>query len=95
MYRHTSTLLLGKDCKFGTVEVYQMPWVKISSEAHKAMKQYIVDIEGMSLGELAEDAFSFAMENLEDFEKFVGLEETEEDSENKEEEEEETENEEE
>lgn len=72
-----------------------MPWVKISSEAHKAMKQYLVDIEGMSLGELAEDAYGFAMENLEDFEKFVGLEETEEDTENKEEEEEETENEEE
>jgi hypothetical protein len=94
MYRHTSTLLLGKDCKFGTVEVYEMPWVKISSEAHKAMKQYLVDIEGMSLGELAEDAFSFAMEKLEDFEKFVDLEETEEDGENKEEQEEEIESEE-
>jgi len=66
-----------------------MPWVKISSEVHKDMKQYIVDIDGLSLGELAEYAFGFAMENLEDFEKFVGLEETEEDTENKEEPEEE------
>jgi hypothetical protein len=66
------------------LEVYEMPWVKISSEAHKAMKQYLVDIDGLSLGELAEDAFGFAMENLEGFEKFLDLEETEEDSENKE-----------
>ncbi len=56
-----------------------MPWVKISSEAHKDMKQYLVDIEGMSLGELVENAFSFAMEKLEEFEKLLGLEETEED----------------
>jgi hypothetical protein len=71
-----------------------MPWVKISSEAHKAMKQYLVDIDGLSLGELAEDAFNFAMEKVQEFENFVGLEETEEDGENEEEEREETENEE-
>jgi len=71
-----------------------MPWVKISSEAHKDMKQYLVDIEGLSLGELVEAAFEFAMQNLEDFDKLLGLEETEEDSKNKGEQEEETENEE-
>jgi hypothetical protein len=55
-----------------------MPWVKISSEAHKDMKQYLVDVEGLSLGKLAERAFEFSMENLEEFEKFLGLEETDE-----------------
>lgn len=72
-----------------------MPWVKISSEAHKDMKQYLVDIDGLSLGQLAEAAFEFCMENLEDFEKFLALEEpqeTEEDNEqDKEDQEEETE----
>ena len=73
-----------------------MPWVKISSEAHKDMKQYLVDVEGLSLGELVESAFEFCMENLEEFEKFLDLEETDEDEkqdgENKAEQEEETEN---
>jgi hypothetical protein len=55
-----------------------MPWVKISSEAHKGMKQYLVDVEGLSLGELVEAALGFSMENLEEFEKFLGLEETDE-----------------
>jgi len=53
-----------------------MPWVKISSEAHKDMKQYLVDIEGLNLGELAGTAFEFAMEHLEEFEKLLGLEES-------------------
>jgi len=56
-----------------------MPWVKISSEAHKDMKQYLVDIEGMNLGDLVEALLTYAMENLEDFEKFLDLEESEED----------------
>lgn len=60
-----------------------MPWVKISSEAHKDMKQYLVDIEGISLGELVEAAFEFSMENLEPFEKFLELEEPEDTEENK------------
>jgi hypothetical protein len=63
------------------LEVYQMPWVKISSEAHKDMKQYLVDIEGMNLGDLVEALLTYAMENLEDFEKFLDLDETEEDNE--------------
>ena len=63
-----------------------MPWVKISSDAHKGMKQYLVDVEGLSLGELAEAAFGFSMENLGEFEKFLGLEETDEASEEQEEE---------
>ena len=57
-----------------------MPWVKISSEAHKDMKQYLVDIDGLSLGELAESAFQYAMENLEQFEEFLGLEQADEES---------------
>ncbi|MCJ7424321.1 hypothetical protein MUP01_08660 [Candidatus Bathyarchaeota archaeon] len=52
-----------------------MPWVKVSSEAHKDMKQYLVDVEGVSLGELVEAAFEFSMGKLEEFEKFLGLEE--------------------
>lgn len=52
-----------------------MPWVKIPSEAHKDMKQYLVDIDGLNLGELVEAAFEFCMENLEAFEKFLELEE--------------------
>jgi hypothetical protein len=55
-----------------------MPWVKTSSEAHKAMKQYLVDIEGLTLGELVEATFSYAMENIEDFEGFLELEGSEE-----------------
>jgi hypothetical protein len=50
-----------------------MPWVKISSDAHKDMKQYLVDIEGLNLGELVESAFEYAMQNLEEFEKFLEL----------------------
>jgi len=69
-----------------------MPWVKISSDAHKDMKQYLVDVDGLNLGELAEAAFEYAMENLEAFEKFLELEdseESEEAEENKEEDQEE------
>jgi hypothetical protein len=57
-----------------------MPWVKISSDAHKDMKQFLVDVEGLSLGDLVEAAFEFCMESVEDFEKFLGLEETEDES---------------
>jgi len=67
-----------------------MPWVKVSSDAHKDMKQFLVDIEGLSLGELVEAAFEFAMESLEEFEKFLELEESEETEENKQDEEEKT-----
>jgi len=62
-----------------------MPWVKVSSDAHKDMKQYLVDVEGLSLGELVEAALGFSMENLEEFEKFLGLEETDEVTEEQEE----------
>jgi hypothetical protein len=55
-----------------------MPWVKISSDAHKDMKQYLVDVEGVSLGELVEAAFEYCMENLADFEKSFGIEESDE-----------------
>jgi hypothetical protein len=55
-----------------------MPWVKISSDAHKDMKQFLVDIDGLSLGELVESAFEYCMENLEGFDKFLELEESEE-----------------
>lgn len=64
-----------------------MPWVKISSDAHKDMKQFLVDIDGLSLGELVEAAFEYAMENLEPFEKFLELEESEEAEEDKQDEE--------
>jgi hypothetical protein len=67
-----------------------MPWVKISSDAHKDMKQFLVDIEGLSLGELVEAAFEYCMENLEAFEKFLELEESEEAEEDKQDQEEET-----
>jgi len=68
-----------------------MPWVKISSEAHKNMKQYLVDIDGLSLGELADAAFEYAMQNLEDFEKYLELEEPEETEKDKEDKEDESE----
>jgi hypothetical protein len=72
-----------------------MPWIKVSSDVHNAMKQYLLDIEGLSLGDLVDNAFSFAMENLDDFEKFAEIEETEEEEEEGEEEESEEEEEEE
>ena len=61
-----------------------MGWIKVSSEVHNDIKQYLLDIEGMSQGDLVEAAFSYAMEHLEDFEKFLDLEETEENGEDKE-----------
>lgn len=64
-----------------------MPWIKISSEAHKDMKQYLVDVDGLSLGDLVAEAFQYCMENLEDFETFLGLEKPDEDNDNEEEEE--------
>jgi hypothetical protein len=51
-----------------------MPFVKISKDAHKDMKQYLVDVEGLTLGELIESAFEYAMQNLHDFEQFLELE---------------------
>jgi len=74
-----------------------MPWVKISSEAHKDMKQYLVDIDDLNLGQLVEAAFEFCMENLEKFDEFLGLDDTDEgtaEKEDVEDQEEETENEE-
>jgi len=58
-----------------------MPWVKISSEAHKAMKQFLVDIEGLTLGELVEAAFEYAMQGPSEFDKFLDLEEPDEETE--------------
>jgi hypothetical protein len=58
--------------------VVKVPWIKVSSEVHNAMKQYLLDIEGMSLGDLVENAFSFSIENLGDFEEFAEISETEE-----------------
>jgi hypothetical protein len=71
-----------------------MPFVKISSDAHKDMKQFLVDIDGLSLGELVEAAFEYCMENLEPFEKFLELDESEEAEEDEQDEEDETEKEE-
>ena len=41
------------------------------------MKEYLVDIEGMTLGDLVDNAVCFAMENLDDFEEFAEIGETE------------------
>lgn len=57
-----------------------MPFVKISSDAHKAMKQYLVDTEGLTLGELVEEAFAYAMQNLEDFEDGLGIQDNDEET---------------
>lgn len=62
-----------------------MPWVKISSDAHKDMKQFLVDIDGLSLGELVEAAFEFCMENLEKFDEFLELDNTDEGTDEKQE----------
>jgi len=73
-------------------EIKRMPFIKISSEAHKAMKEYLVDIDSYTLGQLIEDALQYAMENLEDFEEHAGIEadeETEDEEAGSEEEEEE------
>jgi hypothetical protein len=66
-----------------------MPWIKISSEVHKDMKQYLIDVDGLNLGELVEAAFDFCMENVKKFEKFLELEEPEETEKDKEEKEDE------
>ena len=60
------------------LEMVKTPWIKILSELHKAMKEYLIDIEGYSLGDLVNDAVCFAMNNLGDFEEFAGISETEE-----------------
>jgi len=54
-----------------------MPFVKISKDAHKDMKQFLVDIEGLTLGELLECAFEYAMQNIKDFEDFLEIEDNE------------------
>jgi hypothetical protein len=60
------------------LEMVKMPWIKVSSEAHKDMKQYLVDIEGIGLGELVEACYEYAMQNLKNFEAFLELEGTDE-----------------
>jgi hypothetical protein len=55
-----------------------MPWIKVPSEVHKAMKEYLVDIEDMTLGDLVENAVCFAMKNLQEFEEFAEIGEAEE-----------------
>ncbi|MCJ7482472.1 MAG: hypothetical protein MUO31_05850 [Thermodesulfovibrionales bacterium] len=66
-----------------------MPTVIVSSECHKAIKQYLVDISGYDIGELIEDAVFFAMDHLEEFEEVVGIEDEEEDVDDEEEDKEE------
>jgi TusA-related sulfurtransferase len=51
-----------------------MPWIKVSSDVHKAMKEYLLAIEEMNLGELVEATFDFAMANLPEFEEFAEIE---------------------
>lgn len=64
--------------------------VLISSECHKAIKQYLVDVENYDIGDFIEDAVFFAMDHLDEFEEVVGIED-EEEGENEEEGETETE----
>ena len=64
-----------------------MPWIKISEDLHNAMKQYLLDIKGITLGELADASFEYAMQNLEDFEDFLEIHENEESEEEEDEEE--------
>jgi hypothetical protein len=61
-----------------------LPWIRISSDAHKDMKEFLADIDDLNLDELVEAAFEFCMENVKEFEKFLGLEETEDETEQKE-----------
>lgn len=53
----------------------KVPWIKISEDIHNSMKQYLVDVKGITLGKLAEASVEYAMENLQDFEDFLELEE--------------------
>lgn len=55
--------------------IKKVPWIKISEDIHNAMKQYLVDVNGITLGGLAEASVEYAMENLKDFEDFLELEE--------------------
>jgi hypothetical protein len=64
--------------------------VWISSECHKAIKQYLVDVENYDIGDFIEDAVFFAMDHLDEFEEVVGIEaESEDEGESEEEKEEE------
>ena len=66
-----------------------MPWIKISSETHKAIKEYLVDVEGLTIGDFVDDAVLFAMDNIEKFEEYAEIEDIEEEEEEGESEEEE------
>jgi len=48
--------------------------VQISSECLRAIKDFIADIEGYAIGRALEDAWLFAMENIDDFEDYVEIE---------------------
>ena len=53
-----------------------MPFIKVSKEALKTLKDYLSDIEGVTAGELAEGCIAFALvEKIAEFEDYVGLEE--------------------
>ena len=67
-----------------------MPHINVSIDCLRAIKEYLVDVEGMTIGEFVEGCVFFVMgddDRLEDFEDSFGIEETEEDAEDETEEE--------
>ena len=67
-----------------------MPQIVVSKDLLKAIKEYLVDVEGLTIGQFVEEAIFFAFEHLKEFEEYLGLEEEEVASEEETEEEEES-----
>lgn len=61
-----------------------MPQIAVSKELLQGIKQYLVDVEGLTIGEFVAEAVFFAFEHLKEFEAFLGLMRTEEAEEEKE-----------
>lgn len=52
-----------------------MTTVAIPSDLMNALRNYLAEFTDYSAGELLEDAFEYAMTNVEDFEEHIGVEE--------------------
>lgn len=63
-----------------------MPQIVVSTDLLKAIKEYLVDVEGLTIGQFVEDAVFFALENVTEFEEYIELEEVESEEEGYEEE---------
>lgn len=48
-----------------------MVTVNVSSDCRKAIKEYVIDVEDLSIGEMAELCILFTFEHLDDFQEWA------------------------